>query len=202
MMLFEPQAEYKVKKPNLSTALIEKLTKEFKKTPSPEEIFYYIYAVLYSNIYRTKYAEFLKIDFPRVLFTKDYKLFKKIGDYGERLVELHLLKSSEVDTPVVKFQGEGNDKVEKLKYEKGKLYINNDQYFEGIPPDVWEYQIGGYQVCDKWLKDRKGKSLSAENVKLYCKIVTALKKTIDIQATIDNIYPDIEKEIIEFSAIP
>ena len=157
MMLFEPQAEYGVKKPNLSPALFEKLTREFKKTPSPEEIFYYIYAVLYSNIYRTKYAEFLKIDFPRVPFTSDYKLFKKMGGYGEKLVELHLLKSSELDAPVAKFQVKGNDKVEKPRYEKGKLFINSSQYFEGISPEVYEYQIGGYQVCDKWLKDRKGR---------------------------------------------
>jgi predicted helicase len=97
MLLFEPAAEYGTKRPNLSPELIEKLTREFKKTPSSEEIFFYIYAVLYSNTYRTKYAEFLKIDFPRVPFTKDYKLFRKMGGYGEKLVELHLLKSSELD---------------------------------------------------------------------------------------------------------
>ncbi|HBR22801.1 MAG TPA: DNA methyltransferase [Nitrospiraceae bacterium] len=198
MLLFEPQAEYGVKKPNLSTAFFEKLTREYKKAPSPEEIFYYIYAVLYSNIYRTKYAEFLKIDFPRVPFTNDYKLFRKMSDYGERLVELHLLKPSELDTPVAKFQGKGNDKVEKLRYEKGKLYINGSQYFEGISPEVYEYQIGGYQVCDKWLKDRKGRALSLEEIKHYCKVVTALKKTIDVQLKIDNAYPEIEKEIIDF----
>ncbi len=190
-MLFEPQAEYEVKKPNLSPAFIEKLTREFKKMPSPEEIFYYIYAVLYSNIYRTKYVEFLKIDFPRVPFTKDYKLFKKMGDYGERLVNLHLLKSSKIDIPIARFHGKGNDKIEKLRYEEGKLYINSEQYFEGISPEVWEYQIGGYQVCDKWLKDRKGKSLSVEDTKHYCKVVTALKKTIEIQIKIDSLYPDI-----------
>jgi type I restriction-modification system DNA methylase subunit len=209
MMLFEPQAEYGVRKPNLSPALLEKLSKVYKKTPTPEEIFFYIYAVLYSNIYRTKYAEFLKIDFPRVPFTKDYKLFMKMAEYGERLVELHLLKSSEIDTPIARFQGEGNDKVEKLRYEKEKLYINyekeklyinNDQYFEGIPLEAWEYQIGGYQVGAKWLKDRKGKPLSVEETKHYCKIVTALKKTIEIQTKIDSTYLDIEKEIIDFSA--
>ncbi|MDA8214325.1 MAG: N-6 DNA methylase [Nitrospiraceae bacterium] len=199
MLLFEPQAEYSIKKPNLSPDLIEKLTKEFKKVPSPEEIFFYIYAVLYSNIYRTKYSEFLKIDFPRVPFTKDYKLFMKMAEYGERLVELHLLKSSEIDTPIARFQGEGDDKVEKLRYEKEKLYINNDQYFEGIPLEVWGYQVGGYQVCAKWLKDRKGKPLSVEETKHYCKIVTALKKTIEIQTKIDSTYLDIEKEIIDFS---
>ncbi len=211
MMLFEPETHYGVKKPNLSPALVEKLTTTFKKTPSPEQIFYYIYAVFYSNIYRTKYAEFLKIDFPRVPFTKDYKLFKKMGEYGERLLNLHLLKSSELDGPVARFQGKGNNKVEKVRYENppsppfrkggmggfGRLYINNDQYFEGIATKVYEYQIGGYQVCDKWLKDRKGRRLSLDDIIHYCKIVTVLKKTIEVQEKIDSVYPDIEKEIIE-----
>ncbi|MBI4837689.1 MAG: N-6 DNA methylase [Nitrospirae bacterium] len=148
MLLFDPAAEYMLRKPNLSQGLMEKLTKAFKKTPSPEEIFYYIYAVLYSNIYRTKYAEFLKIDFPRIPFTRDYKLFKKIGDYGEKLVDSHLLKSPDLGTPIVKFQGKGNDKVEKVRYE-------------------------------------------------YCKVVTALKKTIEVQERIDNLYPDIERETLQ-----
>ncbi|MDO8746708.1 MAG: type ISP restriction/modification enzyme, partial [Thermodesulfovibrionales bacterium] len=198
MLLFEPQAEYGVKKPTLSPVLLEKLSKAFKKEPLPEEIFYFIYAVLYSNIYRTKYAEFLKIDFPRIPFTNDYKLFKKISDYGERLVELHLLKSSDLDAPTAKFEGKGNDKVEKPRYEKGKLYINSSQYFEGISPEVYEYQIGGYQICDKWLKDRKGRALSLEEIKHYCKVVTALKKTIELQSKIGSAYPEIEKEIIKF----
>jgi predicted helicase len=202
MLLFEPQADYGAKKPNLSPLLIEKLTKEFNKTPSPEQIFFYVYAVLYSNIYRTKYAEFLKIDFPRIPFTKDYQLFKKMGEFGKGLVDLHLLKSFHLDMPVSKFQGKGNYKVEKLRYDVGRLFINKDQYFEGISPEIWEYQIGGYQVCEKWLKDRKGRKLSLEEIKHYCWVVTAIKKTIEIQERIDKIYPDVEKEIIEFPSIP
>lgn len=118
MMIFEPQAEYGVKKPNLSQTLVEQLTRELKKTPTPEQIFFYIYAVLYSNTYRTKYAEFLKIDFPRIPFTKDYKLFSKMAQYGESLVELHLLKSEELDPPIAKFQGKGHNKVEKVRYDE------------------------------------------------------------------------------------
>lgn len=79
-----------------------------------------------------------------------------------------------------------------------EFYINQNEYFEGIIREVLQYQIGGYQVCDKWLKDRKGKGLSLDDIKHYCKVVTALKKTIDIQKEIDNIYPNIEKEITEF----
>ena len=78
-----------------------------------------------------------------------------------------------------------------------RVYINKEQYFEKIPKEIWEYQIGGYQVLSKWLKDRKGKILSLEDVKHYCKIVTAIKKTIDIQNNIDTLYPKAEKETIK-----
>jgi len=203
MMLFEPEADYFVRRPNISPSLLERLTKTFKKTPSPEEIFYYIYAVLYSKTYRTKYAEFLKIDFPRVPFTEDYKLFKKMSEYGNRLVNLHLLKSPELDSPIARFQGKGDNRVEKPKYNPplsplkvrgvtGCVYINKTQYFEGIPSDVWTYQIGGYQVCDKWLKDRKERILSLDDIQTYCKLATAMQKTIEIQKNIDGFYKEIE----------
>ncbi|MDP2279878.1 MAG: type ISP restriction/modification enzyme, partial [Nitrospirota bacterium] len=80
----------------------------------------------------------------------------------------------------------------------GVVYINSSQYFEGISPEVYEYQIGGYQVCNKWLKDRKGRPLSLDDITHYCKVVTALKKTMEVQSKIDSAYPDAEKEIIEF----
>ena len=190
MMLFEPSGEYTTRKPNLNPVIVEQLTKDFGKSPTPEEIFYYIYAILYSNTYRTMYAEFLKIDFPRIPFTKDYGLFRRMAEYGQRLVELHLLKSPELDTPIAKCQGKGDFKVEKVKYyeDEGLVYFNPNQHFEGITKEVWEYQIGGYQVCDKWLKDRKGRMLSLEDIQHYCKIVTSLSKTIEIQKAIDDIY--------------
>ncbi len=199
MMLFEPKEDYGTKKPNLSPSLVAKLTESHKKTPSPEQVFFYAYAVLYSNMYRAKYAEFLRADFPRIPFTANHKLFNKIAGYGQSLVEWHLLNSRDIELLAAKVQGEGNNKIEKIWYEKNKVYINEDRYFESVPLKVWEYQIGGYQVCDKWLKDRKGKTMSLEDIKQYCWIVTALKKTMDIQEKIDVIYPDVEKEIIDFS---
>jgi type I restriction-modification system DNA methylase subunit len=207
MLLFEPGSDYFVKKPNLSPIFFEQLSKTFKKPPSPEEIFYYIYAVLYSGTYRTKYAEFLKIDFPRVPFTKDYKLFKKMSEYGNRLVNLHLLKSQELDSPIARFQGQGSNRAEKPKYAqppqspltkgevKGVVYINKEQYFEGISEEVWGYHIGGYQVCDKWLKDRKERILSLDEIQTYCRIATAINKTIEIQKQIDKVYNDLESTI-------
>ncbi len=195
LMLFEPHAEYGARKPNISPELIEQLTRNYKKAP-PEQIFFYIYAVLYSNTYRTKFSEFLKIDFPRIPFTKDYKLFAKMADYGKMLVDLHLLKSPEIDPPLARFQGKGDNKVEKLRYENTKLFINKDQYFEGIESEVFGYQIGGYQACDKWLKDRKDRKLSLDEIKHYCNIVTAIRKTLEIQKMVDSIYPKLEDEII------
>ncbi len=131
--------------------ILKTLSEAYKKELSQEEIFYYIYAVLYSNIYRTEYAEFLKIDFPRIPFTKDYKVFSKMAGYGKKLVELHLIKSGELDPPIAKFQGKGDSKIERVKYDEkeNRVYFNQSQYFEGITKEVWQYQIGGYQVCCK-----------------------------------------------------
>ena len=193
--LFSPEK----RQPNISPELFAALSEVFKKAPTPEEILYYIYAVLYSSIYRTKYTEFLELDFPRVPFTKDYELFSKMAEYGQNLVDLHLLKSAEIDQPIAKFQGKGDERVEKLRYDEKekRAYINESQYFEGITEEVWQYQIGGYQVCNKWLKDRKKRILPLDDIKHYCKIVTTLQKTIEVQKAIDNIYPEVEKETVE-----
>jgi predicted helicase len=196
--LFSHKKEGEKRQPNINPDIFMTVSDTYKNKPAPEEIIYYTYAVLYSNTYRTKYAEFLKTDFPRIPFTKDYKLFSKMGEYGKKLVDLHLVKSKEIDPPIVKFEGKGENKVEKVTHKEGKVLLNKDQYFEGITEEVWQYQIGGYQVCDKWLKDRKGQRLSLEEIKHYCKVVTAMGKTIEIQKEIDNLYPEIEKESIEF----
>jgi len=164
----------------------------------PEAIFYYIYAILYSNVYRQRYQEFLKIDFPRIPFTEDYNLFRALAQRGEQLVNLHLLKAKELENPSVKFYGRRDALVAKREYEKflERVNINDLQYFDGIKPEVWNYQIGGYQVLDKWLKDRKGRSLSSEDIKHYCKVATAISETIEIQEEIDRLYPKVEKSLV------
>jgi len=186
------------KKPNLNPGLLAALSKAYGKKPTPEEIFYYIYAVLYSDTYRTRYAEFLKTDFPRVPFTKSHKLFIEMGKLGKQLVELHLLKSPALEKPAARFQGKGDNRMEKQRYveEEKRVWINASQYFEGIEKDVRDYQIGGYQVMDKWLKDRKDRVLSLDEIKHYCRIATALKKTIESQDAVDNLYTGIEQDTI------
>jgi predicted helicase len=186
------------RQPNIDHEFLTVLSTVYKQEVSPEDILYYIYALLYSNIYRTRYAEFLKIDFPRVPFAKGYKLFRRMAECGEGLVYLHLFKSGDLNTPVAKFRGQGDNRVRKVTYGQEKVRINEEQYFDGITEEIWKYQIGGYQVCDKWLKARKEQILSLEDIKQYCRIVTAIKKTIEIQKKIDNLYPEIEKETIEF----
>ena len=194
-LLFDPRTEYVVKTSNLSSDLMKKLSVTFKNKVTPEQIFHYVYAVLYSNTYRETYSEDLKRDFPRIPFTRDYNLFKKMASYGKKLTNLHLLKDDELTETSAKFEGKGENKVEKVRYEDQKVYINKEKYFEPVPLNIWEYQIGGYQVCEKWLKDRKDRNLSLEDISCYCRIVTSIEKTIRVQKEIDGIYDKIEESV-------
>jgi len=149
------------KKPNISEEVLAELKRKLKKEPKPEEFFAYIYAILYSPEYRNRYAEFLKSDFPRIPITANAKLFDGLAKQGQELIDLHLLKSKKLEKPVAKFEGSGEAKVGKRRFdeEKHAVWINDRQRFEGVPVEVWEYHIGGYQVLDKWLKDRKDRVL-------------------------------------------
>ena len=154
----------------------------------PEDLFAYIYAILYSPTYRTRYAEFLKTDFPRIPFTKDRDTFLKLVELGQQLIDLHLMRSPELDNPISRFCGKGDTAVIKVEYDadRGRVSINPTQYFDGVTPDLWSYQIGGYQVLAKWLKDRKGRFLTSADTIHYSRIVTALSLTGKLQVGIDD----------------
>ncbi len=162
-----------------------------KKTFGPEDIFHYIYAVFHSPTYRERYAEFLKIDFPRVPLTSSKALFAQLASLGDKLVSLHLLEARELNNSGVGFNVPGTDEVEKVRYDEAhqRVYINKTQFFEPVPMEVWEFHVGGYQVCHKWLKDRKGRSLSFDDISHYRKIVKALKETITLMAEVDASIP-------------
>lgn len=219
MMMFEDDVEYTERRPNINKgfyALLENIyTHQIagsdqigneNRTPTPEQILYYTYAVLYAPTYRQTYAEFLKSDFPRVPFTTDYELFCELAELGEQLTELHLMKSDKLNDPIAKFQGEGNNVIAKAKKvgrnyqpDEERVYINEDgQYFEGIPEDVWKYQVGGYQVLDKWLYDRRERKLSNEEIQHYCRVATALYHTIELQKEIDEVYQGVEEDVMEW----
>jgi len=187
------------KSSNIKKEIVDLLSSSYKDTISPEEIFYYIYAILYSNIYRQKYLEFLKIDFPRTPFTSNYELFKKLSQLGKELVDIHLLQSSLLDKTSARFEGNGNlSLVKKIIYnqKERRIYTNENQFFTNVEPEIWNGFIGGYQVLNKWLKDRKGKYLTDEEIKTYIKIIEALKQTIIAQKEIDKLYPEVEKDLI------
>lgn len=148
---------------------------EDSDTITPLDIFDYVYGLFYSPVYRERYKEQLKNDFPRVPPPKDRVEFEKYRNTGKRLRELHLMHNAQpYDAPLT---GEGNGLVEKISYQDGNIYINNTQHFPGVPEMAWNFYIGSYQPAQKWLKDRKGRELSWHDVEHYQKIIAILLET-------------------------
>ena len=157
----------------------------FKKNIGPEDIFYYMYAIFHSPTYRQRYAEFLKIDFPRLPLTNNKKCFQKLSILGEKLAIIHLMENDEIACNSG-FPIEGDNQIEKITYQHERIYINKTQYFDNVTADIWNFHIGGYQVCQKWLKDRKGQPLTFEMCEHYLYIIAALEHTIQLMNEIDR----------------
>jgi len=187
--LLVEEASQPERTPNFSKKFLKAITEALGMELTPEAIFCYIYAVLYSPTYRKRYEEFLKIDYPCVPLPTDYERFKELGVLGKELVDLHLLQHPSLNETGVGFPESGTNTVEKIKYdeESERVYFNKTQYFEGIAKAVWEYQIGGYQVMMKYLKDRKKRELSREEIEHYMKVAAALRRTIEVQKEIDAV---------------
>ena len=153
----------------------------------PEDLLDYIYAVLHSPTYREKYKEFLKIDFPRVPYPRDKKLFWQLVELGRELREIHLLESLAVNKFVTQYPVDGYNVVDKPVYKNGNVHINVNQYFANVPEVSWNFYIGGYQPAQKWLKDRKGRALDFEDILHYQKIIVALSETDRLMREVDEI---------------
>ena len=153
-----------------------------------EDIFDYIYAILNSSIYREKYKEFLKIDFPRIPYPKDKKRFNMLVALGRELKEIHLFESSKFDQLITTYPIVGSNLVDKILYKNSKVFINTEQYFGDVPEIAWNFYIGGYQPAQKWLKDRKGRVLTNEDIEHYQKIIVALVETDRLVKEIDKKY--------------
>jgi predicted helicase len=161
---------------------------------TPEDIFHYAYAVFHSPGYRTRYTEFLKIDFPRLPLTGNLELFRKLARLGGELTALHLLESPKLAQPITEFIGKSKE-VTKIGWTNDTVWINasgtkgnttsGSSGFRGVPEAVWNFHIGGYQVCQKWLKDRKGRTLTSDDIAHYHKIVVSLAETVRLMAEID-----------------
>jgi hypothetical protein len=160
---------------------------ETKTVFSPIDLLDYIYAVLHSPSYREKYKEFLKIDFPRVPYPKDKNTFWKLVKLGREIREIHLLESPQVEKNITQYSIDGDNVVGKIKFQDNKVYINETQYFDNVPEVAWNFYIGGYQPAQKWLKDRKDRELSYEDILHYQKIIVALTETDRIMREIDEI---------------
>jgi len=178
-----------IKRPNFSTEFIQFIRQKYTKNYSPEQIFSYIYAVLHSPTYREKYADFLKIDFPKIPFCEDESTFENLSDLGTQLIKYHLFEEIPSGIEYKDFGqmcGEGQTTVEKTEFNANRLYINKNIYFDTISEEVYNFYIGGYQVLDKYLKDRKGKELQMNEVLNVAKIVKVISFTLKQMELIDN----------------
>jgi predicted helicase len=178
------------RRPNLDEHIWTQINTAIGKEATPEDIFDYIYGVLHSPAYRAKYKEFLKVDFPRIPYPKDQTEFENFSSFGYQLRELHLMHSVP-DSPV-SFPNAGTMQVDYLRWEwnkddgySGNIWINDTQCFEGVPTEAWDFYIGGYQPAQKWLKDRKGRVLSFDDIEHYRKIISVLVETSRIMKEID-----------------
>ena len=179
------------RRPNLDATIWAQINAAIGKSTSPEDIFDYIYGVLHSPAYRTKYKEFLKVDFPRIPYPTSAEEFEHFRSHGNRLRELHLMH--DVPESPVTFPYPGTMQVDSLAWEyniddgySGNIYINDTQCFEGVPTAAFEMYIGGYQPAQKWLKDRKGRTLTFDDIEHYRRIIAILIETDKIMKQIDN----------------
>jgi hypothetical protein len=178
-----------VRQENLSAAFREFLDARFDHHYTPEEVFGYVYAVLSTPSYRVIYADFLRIDFPRVPFPGSADDFETLSGLGWALVQAHLLKDMPTQN-LAGYHGKGDHTVEAVRYSPAEqaLWINKNQFFRPVPQDVWDFHIGGYQVLDKYLKSRKGRKLTLDEIDHVGAVADSLAFTIGQMAKIDQAY--------------
>jgi len=197
------------RKPNLNIEIVNQLAKKLgltytnekettKNTFAPIDILDYIYAVLHSPTYREKYKEFLKIDFPRVPYPKDIETFWQLVKLGGEIRQIHLLESPIVEDYITSYPKSGDNKITTkvgikdwelfdTENQLGRIWINEEQYFDNIPLTAWQFYIGGYQPAQKWLKDRKERVLEFDDILHYQKIIVALSETDRLMKEIDTV---------------
>jgi predicted helicase len=182
------------KETNIPQSILKKLSACIGEIVSPEKLLHYIYGVFFSTAYRTKFADFLKSDYPRVPIVNDSQLFRVVAEIGEELVNLHLMKTTLSSN--IAFNVQGSNVVESINYFENKVYINKTQFFEGIPADAWAFTIGAYQVLEKWLKSRKNKQLAGEEIEQFIQIVEIAKRTLLLMRRLDEI-PFLDAPVVD-----
>lgn len=184
--------------PNLNEKIIIEVSEKLHLTFTPEkedksntfapiDILDYTYAILHSSVYIKRFDEFLKSDFPKVPYPTDIKKFWELVNIGRNLRSLHLLENNVIDNFITSYPIDGSNVLADIKYVDEKVYINQTQYFDGVPLEIWEFNIGGYQPTQKWLKDRKGRELSFDDILHYQRMIVALTETDRLMKEIDKI---------------
>ena len=165
------------------------------ETPTPEDIFHYAYAVFHAPTYRSRYAAFLKTDFPRLPLPPDAATFHALAALGEKLVALHLLEDPGLAKHGIDFPIGGDHVVKKMRGADryappagdtpGRVRLNDAEYFENVPQEAWEFRVGGYQPAAKWLDDRAGRALTEEDITHYRRMIAAMRETAALLPQVD-----------------
>lgn len=169
---------------NLSDEEWQKFNNSIGRITPPEELLAYIYAVLHSPSYRERYKEFLKVDFPRIPLPTSESEFVRLAQIGQQLIDLHMMRNTQNWKCDTTFPEPGSQQIDMFKWKDKQVWINKQQYFGNVPEEVWNFYIGGYQPAQKWLKDRKGRTLVFDDIKHYLYIIHALAETIKLMQKI------------------
>lgn len=169
---------------NLNDEEWQKFNNSIGRITPPEELLAYIYAVLHSPSYRERYKEFLKVDFPRIPLPTSESEFVRLAQIGQQLIDLHMMRNTQSWKCDTTFPEPGSQQIDMLKWKDKQVWINKQQYFGNVPEEVWDFYIGGYQPAQKWLKDRKGRTLVFDDIKHYLYIIHALAETIKLMQKI------------------
>lgn len=199
LWLYEENMGAVEKRANMDKAVLAKIASAIgAATVDPEHVFAYIYGVLHTPSYRAKFKEFLKTEFPRIPYPKDKAQFDAVAAIGKELIDIHLMRDSApgLSETRARFPVAGNNEVDEVRFEEtpggsaGRVWINATQHFASVPMSAWGMTIGGYFPAQKWLKDRKGRTLSVEDIKHYQRIIIALIKTAEAVEKLDALDTD------------
>ncbi len=192
LWLYEENKGKMEKRANMNKNIVAQIGAAIADEATPEDIFAYIYGILHTPHYRTKFKEFLKSDFPRIPYPKDAAQFKAVVKIGRSLIDTHLMRdvAPGLAETRARFPKIGSNIVEEVRFEKDCVFINAEQFFNNVPKVAWEMPIGGYKPAEKWLKDRKERTLSGDDIKHYQRIIIALLKTDEAAKELDAIFAE------------
>lgn len=209
LWLYPTESEKKIgmeREANIAPAFFAAVKERISETPTPEDIFHYAYAVFHAPTYRTRYAAFLKTDFPRLPLPPDAETFHTLAALGAKLTAMHLLEDPALDKHGLGFPVAGDHTVKKMKTaaryvpalsalappelgaggpSAGRVKLNDTEYFDNVPPEAWEFRVGGYQPAAKWLEDRAGRTLTVEDITHYRRMIAAMRETAALLPQVD-----------------